>query len=101
MASVAFQSIWRKQIRKLPKFLKSVKIIQYYSILFNRVLRREGAPEREAAAPDDVRRRHGDHGRGAAGVDRRLRPRRREDRLGGRLGLQYETNLKLNSALDT
>ena len=48
--SVAFQSILRKQIRKLPKILKSdsVKIIQYYSqssfqidpnsILFNRVL---------------------------------------------------------------
>ena len=39
MTSVAFQSILRKQIRKLPKILKSVKIIQYYSILFIRVLR--------------------------------------------------------------
>ena len=35
---VAFQPILRKQIRKLPNILKSVKIIQYYSILFNRVL---------------------------------------------------------------
>ena len=33
-----FQSNFRKQIRKLPKILKSVKIIQYHSILFNRVL---------------------------------------------------------------
>ena len=40
MTSVAFQSILRKQIRKLPKILKSdsVKIIQYYSLLFIRVL---------------------------------------------------------------
>ena len=38
MTSVAFQSILRKQIRKLPKILKSVKIIQYCSILFNRLL---------------------------------------------------------------
>ena len=33
--SVAFQSILRKRIRKLPKFLKILKIIQFYSILFN------------------------------------------------------------------
>ena len=33
MTSVAFQSILRKQIRKLPNILKSVKIIQYYSIV--------------------------------------------------------------------
>ena len=32
-----FQSNLRKQIRKLPKILKSVEIIQYYSILFIRV----------------------------------------------------------------
>ena len=38
MRSVAFQSILRKRIRKLPKFLKILKIIQFYSILFNRVL---------------------------------------------------------------
>ena len=38
VTSVDFQSNLRKQIRKLPKFLKFVKIIQYYSILFNRVL---------------------------------------------------------------
>ena len=37
--SVAFQSILRERIRKLPKFLKILKIIiQFYSILFNRVL---------------------------------------------------------------
>ena len=43
-----FQSNLRKQIRKLPKILKSVKIIQYYSILFMRVLNHaehEGADE--------------------------------------------------------
>ena len=34
------QSNLQKQIRKLPKILKSVKIIKYYSILFNRVLSR-------------------------------------------------------------
>ena len=39
MRSVAFQSILRKRIRKLPKFLNFLKIIiQFYSILFNRVL---------------------------------------------------------------
>ena len=38
MRSVVFQSILRKRIRKLPKFLKILKIIQFYSILFNRVL---------------------------------------------------------------
>ena len=38
VTSVAFQSNLRKQIRKLPKILKSVKSIQYYSILFIRVL---------------------------------------------------------------
>ena len=35
-----FQSNLRKQIRKLPKILKSVKIIHYYSLLFIRVLSR-------------------------------------------------------------
>ena len=38
VTSVDFQSNLRKQIRKLPKFLKFVKIIQFYSILFIRVL---------------------------------------------------------------
>ena len=38
VTSVDFQSNLRKQIRKLPKFLKFVKIIQFYSMLFNRVL---------------------------------------------------------------
>ena len=38
MTSVAFQSILRKQIRNLPKILKSVKIINYYSLLFICVL---------------------------------------------------------------
>ena len=33
-----FQSNLRKQIRKLPKNMKSVKIIHYYSLLFIRVL---------------------------------------------------------------
>ena len=35
VTSVAFQSILRKQIRKLPKNLKSVKITRYYLILLN------------------------------------------------------------------
>ena len=34
-----FHSNLRKQIRKLPKFLKFVKVIQYYSIIVYRVLR--------------------------------------------------------------
>ena len=38
-----FQSNLRKHIRKLPKFLKFVKITQYYSVLFNRVLTYETA----------------------------------------------------------
>ena len=37
MTPVAFQPILRKQIRQLQKLLKSVKIIQYYSIFFIRV----------------------------------------------------------------
>ena len=58
VTSVAFQSILRKQIRKLPKILKSVKIIQYYtdpnSILFNRVL--SGAsPAADSGAPRSAR----------------------------------------------
>ena len=36
-----FQSNLRKQIRKLPKILKSVKVIHYYSISFIRVLSKE------------------------------------------------------------
>ena len=35
VTSVVFQSNLREQIRKLPKILKSVKMIQYYSSLFN------------------------------------------------------------------
>ena len=35
-----FQSNLRKQIRKLLKILKSVKIVQYFSLSFSRVLRR-------------------------------------------------------------
>ena len=53
MTSVAFQSILRKQIRKLPKILKSVKIIHYYSLLLIRVLRRGADPALPA-----VRARH-------------------------------------------
>ena len=37
-----FQSNLRKQIRKLQKILKSVKIIHYCSLPFIRVLRHEG-----------------------------------------------------------
>ena len=61
MTSVAFQSILRKQIRKLLKILKSVKIIQYYSILFLRVLRCQRAPDRlrRGAAGGDPARRSG------------------------------------------
>ena len=40
MTCVAFQSNLRKQGRALPKILKSVKIIEYYSI-FIRVLRQD------------------------------------------------------------
>ena len=51
MTSVAFQSNLRKQIRKLPNILKSVKIIHNYSILFIRVLRHDSeAPRRRALA---------------------------------------------------
>ena len=35
-----FQSNLRKQLRKLPKILKSVKIVHYFSLSFIRVLRR-------------------------------------------------------------
>ena len=40
-----FQSNLRKQIRKLPKILKSVKMSQYYSILFIRVLNLDAPPQ--------------------------------------------------------
>ena len=43
-----FQSNLRKQIRKLPKFLKFVRIIHYYSTLFTGVLIR-GTPNWSAA----------------------------------------------------
>ena len=39
-----FQSKLRKKIRKLPKILKSVKIIHYYSLLFIRALRQKRRP---------------------------------------------------------
>ena len=39
-----FQSNLRKQIRKLPKFLKFVRIIHYYSKLFTGVLRKHTPP---------------------------------------------------------
>ena len=45
-----FQSNLRKQSGKLAKFLKSVKIIHYYSLLFIRVLTRDALPR--GAAPD-------------------------------------------------
>ena len=48
MTSVAFQTILRKQIRKLPKILKSVKIIHYHSLLFIRV---RGATSTPTSAP--------------------------------------------------
>ena len=52
VTSVALQSILRKQIRKLPKILKSVKIIQYYSlVLFIRVLRGDCLLDRGRVAP--------------------------------------------------
>ena len=47
-----FQSKLRKQIRKLPKFLKSVKIIHYYSFLFIRLLRRGRGASRRVRAAD-------------------------------------------------
>ena len=49
MTSVDFQSNLRKRIRKLPKFLKILKIIQSYSILFNLVLSGQRAGHRVAA----------------------------------------------------
>ena len=61
---VAFQSTLQKQIRKLPKILKSVKTIQYYSTLFTRVL----TPGKVEAAERGQRRA------GRAGL--RVRPRR-------------------------
>ena len=67
VTSVAFQSILRKQIRKLPKILKSVKIIQYYSILFIRVLKRDSSQRGRAQEPREL-------GAHAAGVP----PRRHE-----------------------
>ena len=45
VTSVDFQPNLRKRIRKLPKFLKFVRSIQFYSILFNRVLTLESRGE--------------------------------------------------------
>ena len=47
-----FQSNLRKQIRKLPKFLKFVKNIQYYSISFIRVPSLAEDPQRLLQAAD-------------------------------------------------
>ena len=38
-----FQSNLRNQIRKLPNFLRFVRIIHYYSILFIRVINHDGS----------------------------------------------------------
>ena len=78
-----FQSNLRKQLGKLPKILKSVKIIHYYSllVLFIRVLRRPPAAAGRAPA----------RGRspGASGRARAAAPPARPARLGSRfLGSQ-------------
>ena len=52
-----FQSILRKQIRTLPKILKSVKITHYYSLLFIRVLNDGNSCTEEVEMR--VRRGHG------------------------------------------
>ena len=59
MTSVAFQSNLRKQIRKLPKILKSFceitseKLIKYNSILFIRVLSDTARPVLEVQAVEE------------------------------------------------
>ena len=45
-----FQSNLRKQIKKLPKILKSLKIIHYTSLLFIRVLKGNAIGAAYAAA---------------------------------------------------
>ena len=79
VTSVAVQSILRKQIRKLPKTLKSVKIIHYYSILFICVL--SSASGRSASTPATLAGVHcitGSHaGTSARPVPGRAAPRRR------------------------
>ena len=72
VTSVDFQSNLRKHIRKLPNFLKFMKIVQFYSILFNRFLN----PEEAVGAGDlaeDRRRRSGSRAEstGRGGVERR------------------------------
>jgi len=54
VTSVAFQSNLRKQFQKLPKFLKFVKIIKYYSISFNRVLSHPGPRIRPPCASEQM-----------------------------------------------
>ena len=84
-----FQSNLRKQIRKLPKFLKFVKIIQYYySILFIRVLNGDALP---AAAAEEA-------------LERRARAEREERRGGGDPEVEREVHarvpLELRAARD-
>ena len=73
VTSVFFQSNLRKQIIKLPKILKSVKIIHYDSLLFIRVLsraagRRAEAREERSRAEGAPRGRRGGKGALGAGV---------------------------------
>ena len=82
-----FQSNFRKQIRKLPKFLKSVKIIHYFmiiihyiSILFIRVLRHEADPEAEVQGHLQEDWLHGRYGPVVQGAQRH---RERNDSVGG------------------
>ena len=66
-----FESNLRKQVRKLPKNLKSVIIIHYYLLLFIRVLSRARVLQlREEAIgePDVPRKRQRLAGRHGAGV---------------------------------
>ena len=49
-----FQLNLRKPIRKLPKILKSVKLIQYHSILFIRVLSQVSSPKGDAGKSQKI-----------------------------------------------
>ena len=87
-----FQSTLRKQIGKLPKILKSVKIPHYSSLLFIRVLR----PDRGPRCSGAIARRRGWRARlrRGRGPWSRLRQPRRRRRGRGCLRPRHAPSLK-------
>ena len=106
-----FQSNLRKQIRNLPKILKFVRIVHYYSKLFTGVLsitpivapRSESGRIQTGKTENGVARLrrgenlagHGGAGAGGRGLHRRGRRRAQARRAGGIQGLEQLQDARL------